>query len=253
MTDFATVFAVSQSFAPVVLQMSSFVAPSPSPAIIMESFLQTAVSASRNVLYASFSSVISSFSASPFAIMASVSFVEVSPSTLIMLNVVSAAALTAFCSIGTEMAQSVVTKHSIVAMFGWIMPEPLEMPPMRTSLSPSVIFTAHSFSMVSVVMMAFAAMLEPFSFSSAANAGAAFSIGAIGKICPITPVDATMTSCGSMPSASPAISHMRHAFFSPSALQVLAFPLLQMTACARPSAIFLRVTRIGAPFTRFCV
>lgn len=170
-----------------------------------------------------------------------------------MLNVVSAAALMAFCSIGTEMAQSVVTKHSIVAMFGWIMPEPLEMPPMHTSLSPSVIFTAHSFSMVSVVMMAFAAMLEPFSFSSAANAGAAFSIGAIGKICPITPVDATMTSCGSMPSASPAISHMRHAFFSPSALQVLALPLLQMTACARPSAIFLRVTRIGAPFTRFCV
>ena len=55
------------------------------------------------------------------------------------------------------------------------------MPPMH-SLSPSVIFTAHSFSMVSVVMMAFAAMLEPFSFSSAANAVAAFSIGAIGKI-----------------------------------------------------------------------
>ena len=56
-----------------------------------------------------------------------------------------------------------------------------------------------------------------------------------------------------MCSASAAISHMRQAFASPSALQVFALPLLQITACARPSARFFCVTRIGAPLTRFCV
>ena len=84
----------------------------------MESLRHTAVSAAQNASNASSSAVISALPDSPFAITASVSFVEVSPSTLIILNVVSAAFLTAFWSISAEIAQSVVTKQSIVAIFG---------------------------------------------------------------------------------------------------------------------------------------
>ena len=62
-----------------------------------------------------------------------------------------------------------------------------------------------------------------------------------------------MTSRASMPQASAASSHIRRATAGPSALQVLALPLLHSTACARPSARFSRVTVMGAPLTRFFV
>ena len=66
-------------------------------------------------------------------------------------------------------------------------------------------------------------------------------------------MEATTTSWGSMPRAWAAKSHMAWAFSTPSALQVLALPELQMTALAAPSAMFFWVTRMGAPFTRFWV
>ena len=59
-----------------------------------------------------------------------------------------------------EMAQSVVMKHSMVPMLGWIMPEPLAMPP-RVTVCRRSLSTAISFFMVSVVMMAVAAASEP--------------------------------------------------------------------------------------------
>ena len=49
----------------------------------------------------------------------------------------------------------------MVPMLGWIMPEPLAMPPMRTVLPPMVVSTATSFFTVSVVMMAWAAASLP--------------------------------------------------------------------------------------------
>ena len=55
------------------------------------------------------------------------------------------------------MAQSVVAKHSMVAMLGWIMPLPLEMPPTFTVLPPISTSAAASLGRVSVVMMAVAA------------------------------------------------------------------------------------------------
>ena len=57
------------------------------------------------------------------------SFVEVSPSTLIMLKVFCTSPESAFCSISALTAASVVRNTSMVAMFGWIMPLPLAMPP----------------------------------------------------------------------------------------------------------------------------
>ena len=64
------------------------------------------------------SSVIGALPAMPFASTATMSFVDVSPSTLTMLNVSSAASFNAFCSSSAEIAASVVRKPSIVAILG---------------------------------------------------------------------------------------------------------------------------------------
>ena len=44
---------------------------------------------------------------------------------------------------GGAMAASVVMTPSMVAMLGWIMPDPLAMPPMRTGRPPMLVYTAH--------------------------------------------------------------------------------------------------------------
>ena len=116
------------------------------------------------------------------------------------------------------------------------------MPPMRTVFPLMVTSAAASLTTVSVVMIALAASAEPSSVRDSASFGVASRIGSIGSTWPITPVDATTTSSGSKCSALAAASHIICAFCSPSALQVLAFPELQMTACAMPSARLRRVT-----------
>ena len=59
------------------------------------------------------------------------SLVEVSESTVTLLNEWSTASLRAACAASAETGISEVRTQSIVAMSGWIMPEPLHMPPMR--------------------------------------------------------------------------------------------------------------------------
>ena len=102
-------------------------------------------------------------------------------------------------------------------------------------------------------MMAVAAAWEPWALKDFTSSGMPAWMGSMGSTWPMTPVEATTTSWGSMPRAWAAKSHMVWAFSTPSALQVLALPELQMTALAAPSAMFFRVTRMGAPFTRFWV
>ena len=191
--------------------------------------------------------------AAPLARMAKVSLVEVSPSTEIMLKVFSVTWWMALSSMAGLMAQSVVTKQSMVAMLGWIMPLPLEMPPTFTVLPPISTSAAASLGRVSVVMMAVAAAWEPWALKDFTSSGMPAWMGSMGSTWPMTPVEATTTSWGSMPRAWAAKSHMAWAFSTPSALQVLALPELQMTALAAPSAMFFWVTRMGAPFTRFWV
>ena len=105
------------------------------------------------------------------------SFVDVSPSTLTMLNVSCTSPERAACSMAGLMAQSVVRKTSMVARFGWIMPEPLAMPPMVQVLPPAVNCTAISLRCVSVVMMPSAAWSE-WSPSAAASCGRPARMGA---------------------------------------------------------------------------
>ena len=147
-----------------------------------------------------------------------------------MLKVVWMSPESAFCSIGALTAASVVRKTSMVAILGWIMPLPLAMPPRWQSFPPSSNSTATSFFFVSVVMMALQASPLPSGESSATSGGIPDAMGAMGSGCPMTPVEATTTSFAAIPSASARRLLMVSAISMPSALQVLAFPLLQITA-----------------------
>ena len=152
------------------------------------------------------------------------------------------------------MAASVVMKQSIVAMFGWIMPEPLAMTPKRTFLPPSSISSAAVFGCVSVVMMAWLAALPPSAESLLMASLTPTSSLSIGSGTPMTPVEATTTSCGVQPSASAAISCVALASFSPcSPVQALAQPALATMACAVPVATTAFEAKTGAAATAFCV
>ena len=130
------------------------------------------------------------------------SFVLVSLSMSTMLNETSTASFSAFCRNACSTGASVVMKQSIVAMFGWIMPTPLQAAPI---VQPPA-FTAMCFFTVSVVMIATAKSRPPSGDSSIFSMPAAMR--SIGSCVPMTPVEATTTSCGSMPSFSPA--ELRH-------------------------------------------
>ena len=198
------------------------------------------------------SSVISALPARPLARTVTMSFVDVSPSTETMLKVLAISVESAFWSMAGEMAQSVVMKTSMVAMLGWIMPEPLQMPPILHTFPPAVKLTAISLRFVSVVMMPSAASSEcgPRHLTSS---GIPAAMGAMSSGWPITPVEATTTSDGLMCRACPRRLLICSAISMPLALQVLALPLLQMMACALPSARCCFVTTSGAPLTRLVV
>ena len=112
---------------------------------------QTARSASANVPYDA-SSIVTPLA--PLARTITQSFVEHSPSTVMALNVSSTTSRSARSSNGNGTAASVVTKPSIVAIIGSIMPEPLAMPPILTVRPPMCTSVAASLGNGSVVMMA---------------------------------------------------------------------------------------------------
>jgi len=161
--------------------------------------------------------------------------VEHSPSTVMALNVSSTASRRARCSRGSGTAASVVTNPSIVAIIGSIMPEPLAIPPMRTSRPPMSTTAPASFGNGSVVMIARAAV-GPSSAERLRNAfGRAARIFSIGKATPITPVDATSTSAAEQCTSRAVSAAMSRAASIPSVpVQALAHPLLTMTARATP-------------------
>ena len=182
-----------------------------------------------------------------------ISLVEVSPSTEIMLNVSSATTLHALRSISGLIAVSLVTKQSMVAILGWIIPLPLAIPPTVQTLPSRSKLTATSLRRVSVVIIASAASVPPSARSAETSEGIALVIGSSGSGRPITPVDAIMKSSSESFRALAALSHIACAINSPSALQVFALPELQRTAWAVPFSRCSCVTRIGAPLTLFWV
>ena len=135
-----------------------------------------------------------------------VSLVEVSPSTEIWLKVAGTTADRAVCSTSGATLASVVKNSSMVAMLGWIMPEPLAIAPRRQGLPPSVNSTAACLGWVSVVMMAVAAARLPAGPASsfAAASGMPAAKGSMLMAWPMTPVEAGSTSLSATPSASAA-------------------------------------------------
>ena len=90
----------------------------------------------------------------PLASRYTVSLVEVSVSTLMRLKLAAAAARRASRSTGAATAASVVTKPSMVAIDGAIMPLPLAMPPRVTVRLPAVNVRTADLAIRSVVRMA---------------------------------------------------------------------------------------------------
>ena len=172
----------------------------------------------------------------PLASTAHMSLVEVSPSTVTRLKVRGTTSRRASESISRVMAQSVVTKHSMVPMLGWIMPEPLAMAPSVTVLPPIEQARASSFFTVSVVMMARAAASEPSgpAVRPAAAAGIPARMAAMLRVWPMTPVEATTKSAG--PVARAASRAISSAYSWLMGQQALALPLLAATPQAVPSS-----------------
>ena len=132
------------------------------------------------------------------------------------------------------MAASVVIKSSMVAMLGWIMPEPLAMAPRRQTLPPRVNSTAACLGWVSVVMMAVAAARLPAGLLSSLEtaSGTPASKGSMLMAWPMTPVEEGSTSASAMPRVRAVRAQTSLASWTPPGAQVLALPLLTTMAWA---------------------
>ena len=97
----------------------------------------------------------------PLASKMTVSLVLMSPSMVMRLKEFATERRREARRAGCEIAASVVTTQSMVAMFGSIIPAPLAIPPMRNMPSGVLTSTANSFAKVSLVMMDAAAALLP--------------------------------------------------------------------------------------------
>jgi len=186
--------------------LTNFSAPSPSRTTSWASSAANDVSSSRNLTYSSgvLSSEISLMPLAPLARATTVSLVLMSPSTEIELNERSTAYVRALWSDAGSTAASVAMTPSMVAcggpagrrggaggpMLGWIMPAPLSMPTMRTSLPASWNVRVRSLGNVSVVMKARAQSLHALKLlaSVAVLASMPWRIFGIGNSWPMTPV-----------------------------------------------------------------
>ena len=120
-------------------------------------------------------------------------------------------------------------------MLGWIIPEPLAMPPMRTRRPPNRASRAICLSTRSVVRIARAAASPP-SLARAATSGSRPAMRvSIGIGTPITPVEQMSTSSAAKSSrwARAAVA-ARLSARPRSPVQALAWPELVSTARARP-------------------
>ena len=124
------------------------------------------------------------------------------------------------------------------------MPAPLQMPPMRTVLPPSLNSTAICFDRVSLVMMASAAWaawpaVEPSRAAASMMPARTLSIG---SVTPMRPVEPTRTEpCGKASACSVKRAISRASFRPCLPVQALALPELTTTAWARP--FFTRSTQ----------
>jgi hypothetical protein len=133
----------------------NLVAPSPSRTIACASSVATASIASQIAAKrGSPSSEIGGMAALPVAAITKLSLVDVSPSTVAQLKDAAAISRVAWASSRGVIGASVAMNDSIVAMSGWIIPEPFAMPVMVTGTPSIAIRREAPFGTVSVVMIA---------------------------------------------------------------------------------------------------
>jgi hypothetical protein len=173
--------------------------------------------------------------AAPVANSSTVSEVEVSPSTVMQLKLLSTLFVSSFCRRFGGSAASVKMKTSMVAMSGAIMPEPLAMPLMVTVLPPSFALTVAALGNVSVVMMALAAMDQASGSAASASFGRALVMKEGSSGSPMTPVEAWKISTGLQSRSLPAAFATAVTVATPALpVKALAFPALMTTARAVP-------------------
>mmetsp|Transcript_15138 Transcript_15138/g.36638 ORF Transcript_15138/g.36638 Transcript_15138/m.36638 type:complete len:379 (+) Transcript_15138:485-1621(+) len=234
------------------------VAPSPSHAMDLAMATHTAPSAASSAAASDDPSTISSPPAAPDARPMTLSLVEVSPSTEIWLKEPWLARFIILRQASEDTGASHVTTPSMVAMLGWIMPDPLPMPPILytrpglTSTSTAMVLRTRSVVQMAVAH-AIAASLELLRL--AASTGMALSSSVILMRLPITPVDSSSTSSAPKPSVVATAFADAMASSMPSLpVAALACPALMSTA---RDVVFLLMTSrqyiTGAAATRFSV
>ncbi len=143
------------------------------------------------------------------------SLVLQSPSTVIMLKVSSVTSRSSCSRCRGSIAASVVRKASIVAIRGWIIPEPFAAPAMRTGRPSTVTATSAALVQVSVVKIdrqKGPCPSFPTSFTNRSNPSA---IRSIGRNSPITPVEATATWYSEAPINPAALRRVSRASSNP--------------------------------------
>ena len=159
------------------------------------------------------------------------SLVEVSPSIVMQLKEASAACFTISSNKPCGTLASQAMKPNIVAMFGRIMPAPLEMPVSVTFLPEMVTVRDAAFGKVSVVMMACAAPYQLLSPRLAMACGKPVMTLSTGSGSRITPVENGNTCDASTPISLPSASQVACAFARPaSPVPALALPVLMSSA-----------------------
>ena len=252
-TLFASSIATSSFGAPFTSTSSSFVAPSPSAAMSFASSLQTSVRAAANRSSSAPGSTSGWLPARPFASAKTQSFVLMSLSTVSALKLRSIARLRAPASADGPTAASVVTTAIMVASEGAIIPEPLQMAEMVTSLPPTCSVRAAILIRVSVVMIASAAC-SGSGRSDCARRGAASTIFEAGKRCPITPVDALTTAAAGTERARATASQTALTSCRPSGpVSAFALPLFTTTAWIPAAGRRVSASSTGAARARLRV
>jgi hypothetical protein len=119
-------------------------------------------------------------------------------------------------------------------MLGWIIPEPLHIPPTRTLAPPISTSSCAVLGTVSVVMIARAASTPALSLSLPHASAMPDLIASMGRNRPMTPVELTRTWSGSRSSRSAESFAMSSASRKPCApVHALALPELMVRACTR--------------------
>ncbi len=164
-----------------------------------------------------------------------------------MRHLLSTPLLSSDCSTADDSGASVNTNESIVAISGAIMPAPLAMPLMVTLALPSFTVAVATFGKVSVVMIAFAALIQSSDAADVANVASTPSNLVASSGSPITPVEARNTSLALQPTALEAIEAVSAVDCRPVLpVKALALPEFTTSARALPGPSLARHHSTGA-------